>query len=67
MPITHITKTDADRAKHERLALLKREYEELSLEGLALIDAWKLEDVEEVINRRREVNKRMEELAECLK
>lgn len=66
MTITQITKTDADKAKHERLARLKAEYERLSMEGIALIDAWKLEEVEEVANRRREINERIKEIEECL-
>lgn len=59
--------TEANDAKRDRLIRLKKEYERLSMEGLALIDACKFEEIKEVAERRREINKRIEELKECLK
>lgn len=68
MTITQITKADADKAKRDRLKHLKEEYERLSREGLDLIDARMPHGmIEELINRRREIMKRMEELKKCLK
>jgi hypothetical protein len=67
MTITQITKADADKAKRDRLKHLEEEYERLSMEGIALIDArMPHATIEEVINRRREIMKRMEEIKQCL-
>ena len=66
MTITQITKADADKAKHDRLARLKVEYAQLTLEVIVLVDSWTLEEVEEVAKRRREINERIKEIEECL-
>jgi hypothetical protein len=51
-----------EKIKQERLARLREEYERLTREGLALIDACKFYDVEEIDNQRREIMKRIDEL-----
>lgn len=55
-----------DEHKQARLEELKEEYERLTREGIALIDACKYYDVEEIYNRRLEISKRIEELEKCI-
>jgi transposase len=51
-----------EKIKQERLAQLKAEHMQLSLEVIVLIDSWTLKEVEEIFKRRREIAKRIDEL-----
>ena len=52
--------------KQERLKNLREEYKRLTLEWVALIDAWQLNEVEQIADQRLEITKRIDELEECL-
>ena len=55
-----------EKDKQARLARLREEHERLTREGLALIDARKYYDVEEIYNQRLEIAKRIDELEACI-